>query len=628
MSVMSSQQSHSPYGHSPYQQSVPELHPDTVGHGSAQQQQQQHSPEQRRKGWGMTLSSVFHSSSSNHHQPTNGSGHAFGQSQDQNASGRPMGVEMSQTASTASRTQSSNDASNQPDSGCDASPDQSRVTLASSVQSHSDPKKAKKEAEKAARQAEKAKRVAQEKAARDRARAVMQKRNQIMASSDTREQVEWLNPGPSDKSRGKQAVIDSAGTGLPPAQSPMHPPLPGFSPEAQRTYPYLTAGPQASLHAMHSPGATQRPLFNSNDYRNANARPFSMQTHATGESDPGPRTHRQISGQHHHLAQRHPSVSSLSSGLDTLAHSSRYSHLGQSTDSFGQRSTTGISVVSSLDPQLVSNMEAMTAQEQAASGLPRRDSGSTSPAPLPRMTASRHSGKSRSRNGSISHQRAGSASPLHQVVPPRFHPYGLSNGVPPASSHSQQSSSTGHSHYSGFQLPSLHFLEDEPSAFRKRSSSYLQQQQGPTSSATTPGSGHPLRPGTIRRQSSSQSNQPLRSRSNSAAIINDSMSFSLNSPASHSVHLPGVHPNGSNAEGGPLPHSAGPTTGGLGIINPMWGSAPQPQSDMYHRPRGYSREGGPPPSSGGPRLPSFSTLVAGADLQEEAEQVDSEMQGG
>ncbi|RYE15208.1 MAG: hypothetical protein EOP34_04115 [Rickettsiales bacterium] len=106
------------------------------------------------------------------------------------------------------------------------------------------------------------------------------------------------------------------------------------------------------------------------------------------------------------------------------------------------------------------------------------------------------------------------------------------------------------------------------------------------------------------------------------------MSFSLNSPASHSVHLPGVHPNGSNAEGGPLPHSAGPTTGGLGIINPMWGSAPQPQSDMYHRPRGYSREGGPPPSSGGPRLPSFSTLVAGADLQEEAEQVDSEMQGG
>lgn len=278
----------------------------------------------------------------------------------------------------------------------------------------------------------------------------------MIASSSNREQVEWLaasSPtGMSEKSRGKQPLSQN----LSPANSPRPSDVREISPN-NVSGGYMSQPISPAAYGVASPGGMPRPLFGGSaqlpfaaGQLRDNGRPISMQSYATGDSDPGPQgrgTPAGLAG----VRNRQNSATSLSSGLDIMAQPGDYRyHHASSADSL--RPALDGPSVSSLDQTLVSNMAAMSAAE----GL---RSGSTSPAPFhivgARSSVSRQSGRTRSRASSI--QRAGSASPLHHTMVPRFHPYGMT-GAPPPSSHSQSSS---HSHFSGFQLPSLQSIDDD-----------------------------------------------------------------------------------------------------------------------------------------------------------------------
>uniref|UniRef100_V5ERV8 Protein kinase n=1 Tax=Kalmanozyma brasiliensis (strain GHG001) TaxID=1365824 RepID=V5ERV8_KALBG len=210
-----------------------------------------------------------------------------------------------------------------------------------------DPKKAKKEAEKAAREAEKAKREAQQKAARDRARAVMQKRQQILASSNNKDSVEWLagsvqadsvyRTSPSEKARGKQPAAPGSQlsppvSGLAPgefARSPLQPPIHGLSPDYGMNGNPAIAGNMAWRGvgaAIYSRSNKARRREHDDDHsmssfedgvepRRANYAP-SIQSYQTGDSDPGPGTGQH--GQPGHYVQRASSSSSLASAPPSL----------------------------------------------------------------------------------------------------------------------------------------------------------------------------------------------------------------------------------------------------------------------------------------------------------------------
>ncbi|SPC62282.1 probable cdk-related kinase 1 [Ustilago sp. UG-2017b] len=328
-----------------------------------------------------------------------------------------------------------------------------------------DPKKAKKEAEKAAREAEKARREAQQKAARDRARAVMQKRNQLLASSNSKDPVEWLagtiqaeepyRNGPSEKARGKQP----AGPG-----SQLSPSMPSFPsgefPRSPLQQPIHALGPDYGMAAnaaitgpMAWRGVGARGYTRSNKARRRehdddhsmssfedaiDPRRASMQSYQTGDSDPGPGTG---SGQHlpqgHHI-QRASSSSSLASAPSLLDQR----RVAPSLES--HRSSQETRSISSLDHQLITNMENMTAAEART-----RTPGNVSPSPAhlvgARQSLSRQS-RANSRASSASAHRQGSASPLHHASGiPRFHPYSHGGPVTP---------STGY--HPNYQLPPLH----------------------------------------------------------------------------------------------------------------------------------------------------------------------------
>lgn len=350
-----------------------------------------------------------------------------------------------------------------------------------------DPKKAKKEAEKQAREQraaqDKAKRAAQEKAARDRARAVMHKRNQLLASTHGKDQVEWLAVGtgveelnqPSEKSRGKQPLngMSSSQTFNPNSSS-------GVSPE------YSVGRPSQSNHSIASSGfgsgngsqssasaawtargPGQGRLTQSQSKRQIDDDPYSptyglespelgrlrmessgegrrisIQSYATGESDPGPAPNMP---RHPAALQRATSSSSLSSAPSMVDSAGRFApSLSESRNSQDNRS------ISSLDHQLITNMENMTAA--GTPGGSGRTPGNVSPGHGhyfgSRPSVSRQSrGASRA---SSSHNRQGSSSPLHHASGvPRFHPYSHGSNQP-GSSHSHQS----------FTLPPLHGLND------------------------------------------------------------------------------------------------------------------------------------------------------------------------
>jgi len=152
----------------------------------------------RSKGWGINISSVFGGSGSNGMAGGTNGGDRAGQGSNPTlqyavgnaaaahlpSNGVPYGNMMSNGSMT--HLQQEHAMSTEPTPAQKiAAEHTSAATLPNGVPNKQvDPKKAKKEAEKAAREAEKARREAQQKAARDRARAVMQKRNQLLASSN------------------------------------------------------------------------------------------------------------------------------------------------------------------------------------------------------------------------------------------------------------------------------------------------------------------------------------------------------------------------------------------------------------------------------------------------------------
>lgn len=315
-------------------------------------------------------------------------------------------------------------------------------------------KKAKKLADKAAREAEKAKRAAQEKAARERARAVMQKRNQILASSNTRDQVEWLSH--ADNETAKAALLPATGT---PTVAQMYPGgkqpnfLPSTNSDPTLAYPsphnmgspysaYSGQSSQLNSPAWPTNRSSSRGKLRKRDYEEEsvmnpyypqgqqysrnNPRRQSMQSFQTGDSDPGPGRTIYVAGSGLHHMQRQDSTSSLNSApglIDAASISSR-------TRYDDRHSLDTRSIASSLDHQLIQNMENMTAAERGF----RHRTGSTSPGPAhligQRSSLSRQSHGSRASSA----HRQGSASPLHHTsTTSRFHPYGV--GVPNGTSY-------------------------------------------------------------------------------------------------------------------------------------------------------------------------------------------------
>lgn len=609
---------------------LPSLAQDRRGQDVAPFQTGPHAQNDRKKGWGMAISSVFSGNSGQQSgydsTPVGSRGPSFALSRPPHPSGQPAPA------------------------GFMPNEPQQHPTANESVPPL-DPKKAKKEAEKAAKQAEKAKRMQQEKVARERARAVMQKRNQIMEASTIKEQVEWLSgssppghPGhQSEKARGKQPL---QGPVLSPSQSPLSSFTSGVSPGDSSSTPHTPYSPAGS--GVYSPGiySSQRQHFISSHVpvpphlmeMRDKGRPISVQSYQTGDSDPGPQGRRQMAG-YPNVLQRQSSASSLSSGLDIMAQQQHnpYAHQHRYYSNGGQYSGAGNSVdslrsipdghpPSVLDPQLVSNMEKMTAAE--------RQSGSVSPAPVvgymigstrPPSLGRQAGGKTRSRASSI--QRAGSASPLHHPIAPRFHPYGVSH--PPPSSHSQSST---HSHLAmgGMQLPSLQLsLEDES----RRARSHSNAGGGPRPSISG------------RRRSSLSQSRPTASRgsigSNSAFLTDRTGAIAIQSPqANHGVqqqqqqqqhqHLASSNSSGERQTGSA--HSAG--TGQY--VNPMWGgtfatgisSSPEGKHQLSMSAGAGGGAGFPlgqsNAASSDTRLPPFSSLMAAAEARDDVLEVDEE----
>ncbi|CBQ72879.1 probable Crk1-cdk-related kinase 1 [Sporisorium reilianum SRZ2] len=428
----------------------------------------------RSKAWGLNISSVFGSSGSSGTLAGSGSGGAqpnashpyaaanaaavrgapngmAGVHMAANGSAPELGSSMEPTPAQRIAAEHTNAASTASPNGAPAKP--------------VDSKKAKKEAEKAAREAEKARREAQQKAARDRARAVMQKRNQLLASSNSKDPVEWLSgatmqaedtyrQGPSEKARGKQPAIP--GSQLSPSmpsfasgefpRSPLQPPIHGLSPDYGMNPNPAVAGSMAwrgvgagrysrsnkARRREHDDDHSMSSFEDAVDPRRA-----SMQSYQTGDSDPGPGTGQQAAHAHH--VQRASSSSSLASA-PSLIDQRRFAPSLES-----HRSSAETRSISSLDHQLITNMEKMTAAEART-----RTPGNVSPGPAhlvgARQSLSRQS-RTNSRASSTSAHRQGSASPLHHASGiPRFHPYSHGGPVTP--------SSTGY--HPNYQLPPLH----------------------------------------------------------------------------------------------------------------------------------------------------------------------------
>lgn len=428
----------------------------------------------RSKAWGLNISSVFGSSGSSGTLAGSGSGGAHPSANHQYTAGNAAAVRGAPNGMASASSMAANSSTPELRSSMEPTPAQrlaAEHTNAASAASPNgapvkpiDSKKAKKEAEKAAREAEKARREAQQKAARDRARAVMQKRNQLLASSNSKDPVEWLSgstmqtedqyrQGPSEKARGKQPAVP--GSQLSPSmpsfasgefpRSPLQPPIHGLSPDYGMNANPAVAGSMAwrgvgagrysrsnkARRREHDDDHSMSSFEDAVDPRRA-----SMQSYQTGDSDPGPGTGQQAPQAHH--VQRASSSSSLASA-PSLIDQRRFAPSLES-----HRSSAETRSISSLDHQLITNMEKMTAAEART-----RTPGNVSPGPAhlvgARQSLSRQS-RTNSRASSTSAHRQGSASPLHHASGiPRFHPYSHGGPVTP---------STGY--HPNYQLPPLH----------------------------------------------------------------------------------------------------------------------------------------------------------------------------
>lgn len=504
----------------------------------------------------------------------------------------------------------------------------------------SDPKKAKKEAEKAAREAEKAKRAAQEQAARERARAVMQKRNQILASSNARDQVEWLQLADNDMTKALQAqqaqqqmqqqaqqqqaqqqqYLHAPGSGRPSLQSqqlqyeqqygmqphvigpnnssngqlsqypgPVNPNVhsyetamsekawgkqPRHTHTSNSDHSNLSGGRLAAGSYSPSPAGMKnvsrgkvRPRDTEDELwlSENDPRRQSMQSYHTRDSDPGPM--RNAIYAHPHSSHRPETTSSMNSAPSIIDAASGRTRYGGANG--GDRSSVDTrSVASSLDNQLILNMENMTAAETSASTATntRYKQGSMSPGPI-HLVGNRPS-YSRQSHGSRtgSAHRAGSASPLHHTAAPRFHPY--SSNTVGAASHSNPNMplpSSAHSSQHGYPLPSLASIANDSG------SDVMENLQTDIASTIGP------RPRSTRRMSQSQ-----RGISRGSAASRDGSSLRHATPSTNATLVNFGGPNGTIGGNG---------SNGSSQVNPMFNVNHQksfPLSAAHHANYPYS----------------------------------------
>lgn len=226
------------------------------------------------------------------------------------------------------------------------SPSNASIAASSSTPSttHEDPKKAKKEAERMAKEQEKAARIAKEQAARERARAVMKKKNTLMEASD---------PLHNSSNQGRGAGGGGGVAGGPPMPLPLDKGKGRAPPSAQQRMPqiiedtgrlHLSPGGMASVASFESgTGSFLANRFkarrraedddvhsmssNETGHSSVNwpfpvasrGRTFSISSKATSASDPERRQHR---GPDFPVTEMDPlgrvsSISSFASGART-----------------------------------------------------------------------------------------------------------------------------------------------------------------------------------------------------------------------------------------------------------------------------------------------------------------------
>jgi meiosis induction protein kinase IME2/SME1 len=566
--------------------------------------------KQRRgnKGWGLNISSVLGGGNTNRAgQQSNGA--AIPQQQSTNAS----------TGKT---------------------PAQQVIADHALTQTHATPaeaKKAKKAAEKAAREAEKAKRAAQEHAARERARAVMQKRNQMLASSNGRDQVEWLQFAENDMTRAlqqqqqqqqqlqqlhmqqqqmqlQQQMMQQSSSSASlltgnndghygNAQQSMYAGNNSASHshlQAPQSYPYQPAslagqqygaysdkawGKQPrvshtgtsdnSSYSEHGIGDTVpvrgklRPREGDN-YGEADARRQSMQSYHTRDSDPGPV--RSSMPEHMvHLGLRPETTSSLNSAPSVIDAASYRARLNPGGD---RSSVDTRSVASSLDNQLILNMENMTAVDPG-----QRAVRQTSPtvAQYPHSARPSYSRQSHgSRTGSA--HRAGSASPLHHTPAPRFHPYSSTTTNAAMASYSNPN----------VPLPPLssiasHNSSDLMENLNNDGTSTVVTATRPRSKARRPSQGaHSLPRGISRGSATSRDGSSLRHASNNSNYITAPPSKSSIGPTAYYPYAlsPGVGNMPVMLEGQAFASAITTAAGGEGVQTVL-----PPFSDFFARPK-------------------------------------------
>lgn len=198
-----------------------------------------------------------------------------------------------------------------------------------------DPKKAKKEAERAAKEAEKAKREALQQASRERARAVMKKKSQLMEAADPLNSFSnHTRSVGADK--GKARASNAVGQG-----SSKMPQIVEDTSRLQVSDPRYKARRRDEDEDVHS--------VSSNDTGHSlqRGRAYSISSQATSASDPGkgPRPHRRETD-----IPRAPSLSSIGSSAASSARVPHHSHF------YSRAPNTGHS---SLDHQLVQNMQGL-----------------------------------------------------------------------------------------------------------------------------------------------------------------------------------------------------------------------------------------------------------------------------
>lgn len=217
-----------------------------------------------------------------------------------------------------------------------------------------DPKKAKKEAEKLAKEAEKRKRDAMQLAARERARAVMKKKNLLMEAADPLHNFSSNHPRvmaiEKGKARASERPPNSTGAPKPNGERKM-----GKIPEdATRLH---AVDLRHKMRRRDEDDDVHSVSSNDTGASSFRGRPYSVSSQATSRSDP-----EQFRMRSQHDADHPPTLSSIHSSSSAARPS--YNHTHQRAPDTGH---------SSLDHSFINNMQGLLRSESRGvrSGSPR-----------------------------------------------------------------------------------------------------------------------------------------------------------------------------------------------------------------------------------------------------------------